>query len=70
MAKHSSKNKSVVRVSADVAPKVVRAAAVSVAAPTHEQIAARAFTIYLAEGCPDGRHVDHWNQAEAELGLR
>lgn len=69
MAKHSSKNKSVVRVAAEVAPKVVRAAAVSVDAPTHEQIATRAFTIYVAEGCPAGRHADHWNQAERELGL-
>jgi uncharacterized metal-binding protein len=69
MGKNNSKSKSVVRVSPEVAPKVSRAAAVRVAAPTHEEIATRAFTIYLAEGCPDGRHLDHWSQAESELGL-
>jgi hypothetical protein len=34
---------------------------------TDEQIAERAFHIYLQEGCPDGRHLDHWFQAVSEF---
>ena len=30
-------------------------------------VAQRAYLIYLAEGCPDGRHLDHWLRAESEL---
>jgi hypothetical protein len=30
-------------------------------------IAARAYGIYLEEGRPDGRHLEHWHKAEAEL---
>jgi hypothetical protein len=30
-------------------------------------VAERAYLIYLEEGCPDGRHLDHWLRAEAEL---
>jgi hypothetical protein len=30
-------------------------------------VAERAYTIYLEEGCPDGRHLDHWLRAESEL---
>ena len=32
-----------------------------------ESIAQRAYLIYLEEGRPDGRHLDHWVRAEAEL---
>ncbi len=35
--------------------------------PTHEQIAARAYQIYLEQGRPDGHDLDHWLQAEYEL---
>lgn len=45
------------------APKIVR----QTARPTHEQIAARAFTLYLSRGCVDGQHEQDWLQAEAEL---
>jgi hypothetical protein len=34
---------------------------------TEAQIAERAFYIYLQEGCPDGRHLDHWFQAASEF---
>ena len=30
-------------------------------------IAERAYLIYLQEGRPDGRHLDHWTRAESEL---
>jgi Protein of unknown function (DUF2934) len=32
-----------------------------------DEIAKRAYEIWQAEGCPQGRDVDHWLQAEAEL---
>jgi Protein of unknown function (DUF2934) len=35
--------------------------------PAQETIAERAYRIYLEEGCPDGRHLDHWLRAESEL---
>lgn len=35
--------------------------------PTHDEIAAQAYQIYLREGCPEGRDLDHWLQAEIEL---
>jgi hypothetical protein len=36
-------------------------------APTHDEIAAQAYQIYLREGCVTGRDLEHWLQAEAEL---
>ena len=33
----------------------------------NERIQERAYAIWLAEGCPHGRDVDHWLQAEQEL---
>ena len=41
----------------------------SPASPTvsPEEIALRAYTIYIEEGCPEGRSEEHWAQAEAEL---
>jgi hypothetical protein len=34
-----------------------------------EKIARRAYELWEAEGRPDGRHHEHWLQAEQELGL-
>jgi hypothetical protein len=31
------------------------------------EVAQRAYLIYLEEGCPEGRHLDHWLRAEAEV---
>lgn len=36
-------------------------------APSHDQIAIRAFEIYCGRGGADGAHVDDWLRAEAEL---
>jgi hypothetical protein len=36
-------------------------------APTHDEIAAHAYEIYIREGSVAGRDLDHWLQAEAEL---
>ena len=38
--------------------------------PTHDEIAAQAYQIYLREGCVEGRDMDHWLQAESELRMR
>jgi hypothetical protein len=37
------------------------------AAPTREQIAARAFEIYMRSGCRPGQDEHNWLQAEKEL---
>ena len=36
-------------------------------APTREQVAAIAYQIFLDEGCPEGCHLEHWLEAEAQL---
>ena len=33
----------------------------------HQDIAARAYQLYVAEGCTDGCDVRHWLHAESEL---
>lgn len=38
--------------------------------PTHDEIAAQAYEIYLREGCVAGRDLDHWLQAEQEVRAR
>jgi hypothetical protein len=38
--------------------------------PTHDEIAAQAYQIYLREGCVEGRDMDHWLRAESELRER
>jgi hypothetical protein len=35
--------------------------------PTHEEISARAFQIFVERGCPEGRDLEHWLEAEAQL---
>jgi hypothetical protein len=54
------------------APKVktassAKAAATPSADPTHEEIAARAYELYLARGSLDGYSEEDWLLAEAEL---
>ncbi len=36
-------------------------------APTQEAVRERAHAIWLAEGMPEGREVDHWMRARREL---
>lgn len=36
-------------------------------AVTEQEVARRAYELYLEEGRPQGRHVEHWLRAEAEL---
>ena len=35
--------------------------------PTYQQIEERAYMIYVAEGCPQGRCDAHWHLAEEQL---
>ena len=37
--------------------------------PTHEEIARRAYELFLARGGMHGHHEDDWAQAERELRL-
>ena len=57
-----------------VSAPMVKAASTSKAAavaptaePTREQVAARAYELYLARGSLDGYHEEDWLLAEAEL---
>jgi hypothetical protein len=37
------------------------------AAPSSQDIASRAYEIFVQEGCQHGNHLDHWLRAEREL---
>lgn len=37
---------------------------------THEEIATRAYFIYISAGCPEGQEMQHWLEAEAQLTRR
>jgi hypothetical protein len=37
------------------------------ASPTHQQIAKRAFELWVAKGRPHGKDEENWRQAEREL---
>lgn len=39
----------------------------SAAAMDGPDVAQRAYHIYLEEGCPEGRHLEHWLRAESEI---
>jgi hypothetical protein len=52
-----------------VAAKVSHASTKVAISATQTDVALRAYEIYEREGRPDGRHLEHWVQAESELGL-
>ena len=56
------------------APPPASGRAVAEAEPTHEEIAGRAYQLFLARGGENGQNVSDWLHAEAELrtekGLR
>lgn len=37
------------------------------AKPSPDEVARIAYEIYLKEGCPQGRDVQHWLQAESQM---
>jgi hypothetical protein len=49
------------------ASSIGKAAAASISEPTHDEIAARAYELYLARGSLDGYSEEDWMLAEAEL---
>jgi hypothetical protein len=49
------------------ANKRAQGTTVATVLPTHEQIASRAYQIYLERGCQHGHDLDDWLQAEYEL---
>jgi hypothetical protein len=53
------------------APKTSKAKSTKAGAkrtPSHEEIAARSYELYLARGREDGHAEEDWLQAERELG--
>jgi hypothetical protein len=48
-------------------PRVEPASVIALRSPTHEEIAQRAFELYLARGQSDGSDVGDWLRAESEL---
>jgi len=54
-----------------VAPSIAKSATPAPAPrktpPTHEQVAKRAYEIWISKGRPVGRDVENWKQAEREL---
>jgi len=48
-------------------PETEEPTAVPRAAPSHEEIALRAYHIYLERGGADGSPLEDWLQAESEL---
>ena len=49
------------------APKAKKAAVKTTSKPMHEQIAQRAYEIYLERGCTPGDPLQDWLRAEQEL---
>ena len=49
------------------APKAKKAAVKTTSKPMHEQIAQRAYEIYLERGCTPGDSMQDWLRAEMEL---
>jgi len=47
-----------------------KAASTNTAAPTQEEIAVRAYELFLQGGSADGRALEHWLRAEEELTSR
>ena len=43
------------------------ASKVAMQRPTHDEIAARAYQLFLERGCQHGHDVDDWLQAEYEM---
>jgi hypothetical protein len=53
--------------SAPATASAPRSVTPSSASPTHEQVAKRAYEIWVAKGRPQGKDVENWRQAEREL---
>jgi hypothetical protein len=69
MPKGNNTKNSTKAVRTTVAAKVSHGTSVSAPRPTAADVAVRAYEIYEREGRPDGRDLEHWALAEAELGV-
>ena len=69
MARTPTQKTTPTKVAAAPAAGPARSASNTAVVPKHEQIAKRAYEIFLARGGAHGRHVDDWTQAERELRL-
>lgn len=61
-AKERATSKRSSRAAKAVEPKGVNA-------PTHDQIAMKAYEIWIAHGCPEGQAQKNWHEAEVKLTL-
>jgi hypothetical protein len=69
MPKGNNKQSSKKVVVTTVAAKTSRASTLDGPAVSEAAVAVRAFEIYMGEGQPEGRHLEHWQRARSELGL-
>ena len=69
MPKGNNKQSSKKVVGTTVAAKIGRASTLAGPAVSETEVAVRAFEIYMGEGQPEGRHLEHWQRARTELGL-
>ncbi|HVM76180.1 MAG TPA: DUF2934 domain-containing protein [Candidatus Saccharimonadales bacterium] len=53
-----------------VPPAPVKTALEPMVGPTQEEIAVRAYELFLQSGSVDGHDMEHWLSAEAELKAR
>ena len=35
--------------------------------PSRDEITRKAYALYLTQGCPQGKDIQHWLEAEAQL---
>ena len=52
------------------ASKAATVPVTAAAEPTQEEIAAKAYELFLQDGSTDGRDLEHWLRAEEELKRR
>lgn len=69
MPKGNDKKSSKKVVGTTVAAKTSRSSTMEIQQLTDADIALRAYLIYEREGRPEGRHLEHWALAKAELDI-
>ena len=67
MSKYMTKSKATQMSTMQQAHKTPHPGSVSTAVLTHEEIANRAYEIYVEKGCRQGQSEQNWLQAEQEL---
>ena len=67
MSKYMSKSKAAQVSAMQQVHKAPHSGSCATAMLTHEEIARRAYEIYVEKGCPQGQSEQNWLQAEQEL---